>query len=70
MLGFGKKLPGCDIQGDDEKDVYDDFADDEDEVEDEKQRSEHELIGSQSKGEVPSFIDDDMLTSLLYVPGL
>ena len=66
MLRLGKKLPGCD----DEKDVYDDVADDVYEEEDEKQRSEHEFIGSQSKGEVQSFIDDDMFISLLYVPGL
>ena len=35
-------------------------------VDDEKQQS----AGSQSKGEVPYFIEDDMLTSLLYIPGL
>ena len=46
--------------------MYDEDVDEELDVDDEKQQS----VGSQSKGEAPSLIDDDMRTSLLYVPGL
>ena len=50
--------------------MYDEDVEEGEEVYDEKRQSEHELIGSQSKGEAPSFIDDDMFIYLLYVPGL
>ena len=47
--------------------MYDDeLVDEELDVDGEKQQS----VGSQSKGEVPSFMEDDLPASLLYVPGL